>query len=386
MFLSGEASPVLPLSYTFLPISHLINSAFPHVAATVSNVMLSLHIFLSLVSILCLNPHAQSSTTDLTYSSATTIGGSTPPLRSGISYVSYESTFTVSASPSNISPGGPAASTTSAAASIPAGQSCNGFPELCSRSYSNITYIGAHNSPFAFAQNPASNQDNGVVAQLNDGIRMLQGQTRFVNGTVYYCHTSCGLLNAGTAESYFANITTWLAANPYEVITLLIGNGDYVPVQNFTAPLESSGLAKYAFFPPIIPMGLSNWPTLGELILNNQRAIIFMDYKANQTAVPYILDEFSQLWETPFDPTDESFPCTVQRPPGLNDQQARGRMYMENHNLNSELTVFGNTILVPATKKLLQTNAVSGSGSLGLAANNCAGEFVESRTASQDGT
>jgi hypothetical protein len=210
---------------------------------------------------------------------------------------------------------------------------------------------------------------------------MLQGQTRFVNDTVYYCHTSCGLLNAGTAESYFANITTWLAANPYEVVTLLIGNGDSVPVHTITAPLESSGLAQYAFFPPIIPMGLSDWPTLGELISSNQRAVIFIDHKANQTAVPYILDEFSQLWETPFDPTDDTFPCTVQRPPGLTDPQARGRMYMANHNLNRELTVFGNDIHVPAIKQLLQTNAASGYGSLGLAANDCAGEFIGSPTA-----
>ncbi|MCJ1243435.1 hypothetical protein MMC30_000632 [Trapelia coarctata] len=336
-----------------------------------------MYVFLLLFAFLDLKAHAQSSAsvaTDLTYSSTTTIGGNALPSGNGISYISYESTITVSTGPSKISPSGPTASATSTSASIPAGQPCNGYPEFCSRPYSNITYIGAHNSPFAIPYNPASNQDRGVTAQLNDGIRMLQGQTHVVNGTVYYCHTSCSLLNAGTAESYFATIATWLAANPYEVITLLIGNGDYIPVQNFTAPLESSGLAKYAFTPPVIPMGLSVWPTLGELILTNQRVVIFMDYKANQIIVPYILDEFSQLWETPFDPTDESFPCTVQRPPGLNDEQARGRMYMANHNLNIDLTIFGNEILVPAIAKLPQTNAVSGYGSLGLAARNCAGE------------
>lgn len=340
--------------------------------------MSKIYIFILLFSFLRLRAHAQSSTpvaTDLTSKSTTTIGGNAPPSGSGISYISYESTITVSSGPAKASLNGPTASTTSSAAPIPAGQPCNCDPELCSRSYSNVTYIGAHNSPFAIPLNPASNQDLDVTTQLNDGIRMLQGQTHVVNGTVYYCHTSCSLLNAGTAESYFQSITTWLAANPYEVITLLIGNGDYIPVQSFTTPLESSGLAKYAFTPPAIPMGLSDWPTLGELILSNQRAIIIMDYQANQTTVPYILDEFSQLWETPFDPTDANFPCTVQRPPGLSDEQARGRMYLANHNLNVELTVFGNDILVPATAQLPQTNAVSGYGSLGLAARNCAGEY-----------
>ena len=333
--------------------------------------MFSLHFFFLLLAVLGQKSHAEKTTpiaTDVTYSSTTTIGGNAPSSGSGISYISYRSTVTPSKGLS-------ATSSTPGVATISPSQPCNGYPGLCSRSYSNITYIGAHNSPFAVAKNPASNQDYGVTAQLTDGVRMLQGQTRVINSTVYFCHTSCGLLNAGTAESYFANISAWLAANPYEVITLLIVNGDYSSVQNFTTPLESSGLVQYAFTPPVIPMSLSDWPTLGELILSNQRAIIFMDYNANQTAVPYILDEFSQLWETPFDPTDESFPCTVQRPPGLSDEQARGRMYLANHNLNSELTILGNSILVPATVQLLQTNGIGGYGSLGLAAKNCAGEF-----------
>ncbi|MCJ1379064.1 hypothetical protein MMC17_002164 [Xylographa soralifera] len=235
-----------------------------------------------------------------------------------------------------------------------------------------MTFVGAHDSPFAIPGNLASNQDYGVIAQLNNGIRMLQGQTHIVNDTVYFCHTSCGLLNAGTAEAYFANVTTWLAANPNDVVTILIVNGDYVSVRNFTGPIESSGLSKYAYIPPIIPMNLADWPTLGELILKNQRAIIFLDYEANQTTVPYILDEFSQMWETPFDPTNQTFPCTIQRPPGISNTQAMEHMYLANHNLNTPLNLLGNTILVPDTALLNETNAASGYGSLGLSANNCA--------------
>ena len=96
-------------------------------------------------------------------------------------------------------------------------QPCNNYPELCTRKYSNITEVAAHNSPFVAPNNAAANQALGVIHQLNDGIRMLQGQTHLVNDTVYYCHTSCDLLNAGTAESYYANIARWVRGHPYDV-------------------------------------------------------------------------------------------------------------------------------------------------------------------------
>lgn len=253
-------------------------------------------------------------------------------------------------------------------------QPCNQYPEFCARKYSNITYIAAHNSPFINPNNAAANQELGVIQQLDDGIRMLQGQTHRVNNTMYYCHTSCDLLNAGTAQAYFADITSWVKTHPYDVVTILIGNGDYVGVGNFTSPLESSGLAAYAYTPPKIPMSLDDWPTLSQMILTGKRVVIFMDYDANPTQVPYILDQFSQLWETPFNPTDQTFPCTVQRPPGINKNQSESRMYMLNHNLNTEISLLGTSILVPNLPALNVTNNVSGFGSLGLSANQCTGK------------
>ncbi|KAL8834045.1 MAG: hypothetical protein Q9176_007694 [Flavoplaca citrina] len=250
-------------------------------------------------------------------------------------------------------------------------QPCNNYPELCNRKYGNITQVAAHNSPFSVPNNAASNQALGLVHQLNDGIRMLQGQTHLVNGTMYYCHTSCDILNAGTAESYFTDVARWVQSHPYDVVTLLIGNGDLVEVGNFTAPLESSGLARYAYIPPEIPMGIDDWPTLSELILRQKRVIIFMDYEADQTAVPYILDEFSQMWETPFSPTNRSFPCTLERPPDLSREDAGQRLYMANHNLNTELTLLGSTLLVATVSLLEETNSVTGFGSLGAMARDC---------------
>jgi hypothetical protein len=123
-------------------------------------------------------------------------------------------------------------------------------------------------------------------------------------------------------------------------------------------------------------MAVDTWPTLGEMILQQERVVFFMDYNANQSAVPYILDEFSQLWETPFSPTDTNFPCTQQRPPDISRDQALQRMYMANHNLNTEIILSEANILVPATNQINETNAVSGNLSLGLMANKCEGKYL----------
>lgn len=163
---------------------------------------------------------------------------------------------------------------------------------------------------------------------------------------------------------------------PLQVVTLLIGNGDLVEVGNFTAPLESSGLARYAYIPPEVPMAIDDWPTLAEMILRQKRVVIFMDYEADQTAVPYVLDEFSQMWETPFSPTNRSFPCTQERPPDLSREDAEQRLYMANHNLNTELTLAGISLLVPTVSLLNETNSVSGFGSLGAMAQDCNGMYV----------
>ncbi|TVY55655.1 putative secreted protein, partial [Lachnellula suecica] len=253
---------------------------------------------------------------------------------------------------------------------------CNNYPEFCSRKYGNITEVSAHNSPFVKSGNAAANQALPVTDQLNDGIRQLQGQMHFVNSTPHFCHTSCDVLDAGPITTYLAEVYTWITSHPYDVVTILLENGaladgSYLPVTNYTSFIEDTGLQNYAYEPPVIPMAITDWPTLGSMILSGKRVVFFMDYGANQTAVPWILDEFSQMWETPFDPVDPSFPCTIQRPPALKAQDAPERLYMTNHNLNYDITLLGNSLLVPNIPDLATTNAVSGNGSLGASTALC---------------
>lgn len=74
--------------------------------------------------------------------------------------------------------GNSSANATNTASASPSGpsvintQPCNGYAELCSRKYSNVTMVAAHNSPFVKQANVAANQVLDVQSQLNDGIRM----------------------------------------------------------------------------------------------------------------------------------------------------------------------------------------------------------------------
>ncbi|OCL14287.1 PLC-like phosphodiesterase [Glonium stellatum] len=277
------------------------------------------------------------------------------------------------------------ASSTTTSAKPTNTQPCNGYPEFCTRKYSNITEVCAHNSPFSVKKNAASNQALDVTTQLNDGIRMLQGQAHYVNGTLYFCHTSCDLLNAGTVQAYLEKVADWVHDNPYDVVTILIGNADYAMtnsegVKNITAetyvePIQNSGLTPYIYYPPKIPMRLEDWPTLGEMIVTQKRVVIFMDYNANQTAVPYILDEFSQMWETPYSPTNISFPCDVQRPPNLSRNSSLDWLYIANHNLNTEVAIGSFSLLIPNVVDLNVTNGLNGTGSLGLMSNECTADW-----------
>jgi hypothetical protein len=206
---------------------------------------------------------------------------------------------------------------------------------------------------------------------------VVQFETQKPNDTsgIRLCHTSCDLLDVGTLQSYLTTVRGWLDAHPYEVIAIIMGNNNgqstRIPATEYVAPFEQAGMMKYLWTPPSSTLNLTGWPTLGEMILRNQRVVVMMDYGTDQSQVPWLLSEFDYQWETPFSPTDPAFPCTQQRPPNQEEDVSRERMYMMNHNLNIDIQLSGTSILIPAYSLLDQVNAVSGNGSLGLNVQNC---------------
>jgi hypothetical protein len=151
---------------------------------------------------------------------------------------------------------------------------CNGNPALCSRKYSNVTQIGAHDSAFVGVL-LADNQYISVTDQLNFGVRFLQAQTHSKDGGIEMCHTSCLELDVGSLNSYLSPIKTWLDGNPNEVLTLLLTNGDAIPVAQFASVFAGLGLDRYAYAPGT-KLAMDQWPTLQSMIDSGKRLVVFM--------------------------------------------------------------------------------------------------------------
>ncbi|KAH7324573.1 PLC-like phosphodiesterase [Stachybotrys elegans] len=232
-------------------------------------------------------------------------------------------------------------------------QACNGFTQLCNRRYSDITFAASHNAAFV-GRTPSHNQFQYPENGMDMGIRYFTTQVHEWNGEIRQCHSSCLLLNVGTFSEIVVSIKRWLDAHPREVVTLLITNGaDNIPVTEFAPVFEAAGAANMVFRPSG-PLGLGNWPTLGQLIDSGQRFVVFMDYNADTNRVPYILPQFDHYVETPFSPTSRNFfNCDVDRP--VSGGSASNRMIWANHNLNVD--IFG--VVIPAQSQAAQTNSVN---------------------------
>jgi hypothetical protein len=125
----------------------------------------------------------------------------------------------------------------------------------------------------------SDNQEISVTAQLDLGVRFLQGQTHDDDrGVLSMCHTSCRLENAGSLESYLDTVKDWLDANPNEVVTLLITNGDRADMSRFDEAFIASGAKDIVYIPSTSPrwLPMNSWPTLGEFIDSGKRLIVFI--------------------------------------------------------------------------------------------------------------
>ncbi|TWU79151.1 hypothetical protein ED733_008844 [Metarhizium rileyi] len=210
---------------------------------------------------------------------------------------------------------------------------CNGHNELCGKKYSEVTFVGSHDSAFV-GDTPTHNQYVSVTDQLNLGVRFLQAQTHNKLGTIEMCHTYCWELDSGTLKKYLQEIADWMKGNPNEVVTLLLTNGDAIPVQQFDAVFQSTGLSQSAFHPKGV-LSKDQWPTLQQLLDAKTRLVVFMDYHTDQSKVDYIISEFDYFWETPYGITDKNFPtCEVDRPSGGDPSKLMGIM---NHMLNFKI-------------------------------------------------
>lgn len=242
--------------------------------------------------------------------------------------------------------------------------------------------MGVHDAAFlrdaSTSYSTAGNQYFNVTVALAAGARLIQAQVHNSNGTLRLCHTSCSLLDAGPLTTWLATIKTWMDDNPNEVVTLLLVNSDDETAGSFGADFSSSGLSNYGYTPDSTTAAISIWPTLQTLIDANTRLISFIASIDYNSTYPYLLPEFTYVFETAFTVTSLSgFNCTLDRPSTVSSAAtaiSSGFMPLMNHFADTA-EILG--ITIPDVDDIATTNSANTTttGMLGLSAQQCKTEW-----------
>lgn len=83
-------------------------------------------------------------------------------------------------------------------------------------------------------------------------------------------------------------------------MTLLLVNSDGILPTVWAASYAAAGLDTLSYTPPSVPVPYSAWPTLQELITSGKRVVSFLAQNADVSTAPFLIDQFTNIWETPF--------------------------------------------------------------------------------------
>ncbi|KAL5553596.1 hypothetical protein UlMin_040997 [Ulmus minor] len=152
--------------------------------------------------------------------------------------------------------------------------------------FNKYAYLTTHNS-FAIKGEPShtgiprvtfDNQDDTVTDQLNNGVRALMLDTYDFDGDIWLCHSFKGECHDFTAFEpaidTLKEVEAFLSANPSEIVTLILE--DYVETPNgLPIVFNNSGLMKYWFPVSNMPQNGEDWPTVQNMVADNQRLLVF---------------------------------------------------------------------------------------------------------------
>lgn len=220
---------------------------------------------------------------------------------------------------------------------------CNGLPSLCDLRLNEVLFPGTHNAMAAadVAGWSIPNQRRSVGRQLKDGIRLFlldphygrtlrtgRVQTDFDEENrdankvarelsppalaaldrlgvsisrsgnargpreVWLCHTVCEL-GATRMDETLRTIGAYLRANPSTVLVLMLES--YVTDADLQLSFVKTNTEQYA---ATLSHG-EPLPTLGELIAENHRLVVFTEKTPNDRTIPWLNDAFSWIQDTP---------------------------------------------------------------------------------------
>jgi hypothetical protein len=165
---------------------------------------------------------------------------------------------------------------------------------------------------------------------------------------------------------------------PAIVITLILVNSDDAAASELGSVFVAADIVKLTYVPGTSDAALEKWPTLEEMISVGQRVVVFIASLSSNAGAPYLLDEFTYIFENNYDVTSASrFSCQPDRPRGVADDipaaLSSNRLPLMNHFLD---TAKGFGIQTPDVSAIDVTNAPTGGlGNLGDAATECKNKY-----------
>ncbi|OMP01978.1 hypothetical protein COLO4_11439 [Corchorus olitorius] len=161
--------------------------------------------------------------------------------------------------------------------------------------FNKYSWLTTHNSFAIKGTKPAlgpalvapTNQEDSITDQLNNGVRGLMLDMYDFNGDIWFCHSFAGKCYNFTAFQPAINglkeIQAFLEANPSEIVTIFIE--DYVTAsQGLTKVFNDAGLKKYWFPVAKMPKNGEDWPTVDDMVKQNERLIVFTSKQAKEAS------------------------------------------------------------------------------------------------------
>ncbi|OQE26404.1 hypothetical protein PENSTE_c005G07807 [Penicillium steckii] len=263
---------------------------------------------------------------------------------------------------------------------------CNNSPDLCDKSYGDITHLGAHDSPFVSSSESslslATNQYYDTPTQLSAGVRLVSAQVHKSNSQWRLCHSDCNLQDAGLLSDWLGDIKTWLDENENDVVTILLVNSDNAGASDLNTEFKAANITDYAYEPKSLTSAPTSWPTLQEMIDDGKRLVVFVPSLTTSTSYPYLMNEWDFVWENNYDVRSPSnFSCDANRPStDTSTLASSNKLPLMNHFLYStDLSEIG--IEYPNSSYVATTNAASGgTGNLGSTASKCKKQWNKAPT------
>ncbi|CAI9110185.1 OLC1v1010164C1 [Oldenlandia corymbosa var. corymbosa] len=132
-----------------------------------------------------------------------------------------------------------------------------------------------------------TNQEDTVTNQLKNGVRGLMLDMYDFNNDIWLCHSAGGKCYNVTAFQPAINvlkeIQAFLEENTSEIVTIFIE--DYVKSpQGLTKVFNASGLNKFWFPVTKMPKNGEDWPTVDDMVKQNQRLVVFTSDKTKEAS------------------------------------------------------------------------------------------------------